>query len=314
MTKVIYSDYYLPDNFIHVSEFLKISKFKQAHDDYFAECFISQSKLENIAIEKEKNEIEIFSVLMEKCFSNGPVAPEDITHIIYTNPENWEIDGVYIPYYLQRKFDLFNASIVGMIQECVTTLQAIQTANSIIASGNGNKILILPLCYGWKDEDRYTGATVVGDGAGLLVVGPEGESGTVKTGLSVSDGTYSYNKYRKIPSRISGLEIAKGGANFIVRFLKINNLTLDDIKLIIPQNINYSEYHMYTQLLGVDVSKFFLENISTGGHLAEVDSIRNYSDVMGKNMLREGDLVLLYGSGTIGKGMDSVYNTVLVQI
>lgn len=314
MADIIYSDYYLPKNTIHVSEFLKCSKFKQAQDEDFCECFISQSRLEKIGVETDMQPVEIFDGLLEQFFTTSELGPEDITHFIYTSPDHWTQGEIYIPYYLAAHFGMVNASISGMVQECVTTLQAMQTAAVMVDSGMAKNVLILSICYGWNMGDRYTGSTVVGDGAGILVVGKQGGVGQISGGSSVSDGRFSLYKYKKLPPKISGLEIARKGAEFILGLLKTNGLTLDDIRTIVPQNINYSEYHMYSQYLGIDMQRIYLENISNGGHLAEVDSIRNLTDIRRASAVSPGDKLLLYGSGTIGAGMDAVYNGVLLTL
>ena len=314
MAGIIYSDYYLPQQELPTNEVLKNSRYNEAKDDEFCECFISQSKIENIVIEKEKDEVQMFSNLIKIFFENSGITPDDISYIIYTSPNNWERNGIYVPYYLQTVFHLKNATVIGMVQECVTTLQAIQLANSLVDSKTGKNVLILSVCYGRKMEDRFTGNTVVGDGAGIIVIGNENVKCRILAGNSISDGKYSYLKYSKKQPTVNGLEIAKNGTNFLKKFIANNGYSFDDIDLLILLNINFSEYFIYTQYLNIDMDKIFQNNIKHGGHLTEVDIIRNYTDAVNGSIIKSGNKVLLYGSGTIGNGMDSLANTILLEV
>lgn len=314
MSGILYSDYYLPSNEIKIEDIIKNSKHKHARDEDFIECFVSQSRQQTICIENEKEQIQIFEELLAKMLEKGDIQAEEVTHILYTSPNDRTEAGVYIPYYLQEHFGFMKATIIGMVQECVTTLQAMRISDALVESGQANKVLILSICYGWNMEDRYTGNTVVGDGAGIMVVGKsENMLAKIINGTSLSQGTYSFYKYLKMPPKVSGMEIAKQGKEFINTFISNNQLTFDDIYLMILQNINYSEYHMYTQYLGIDMEKIFSQNISKGGHLAEVDSIRNFTDYIRANQTSVGHKLLMFGSGTIGDGMDAVYNAVLLE-
>ncbi len=314
MAGIIYSDYYLPDYYLPVWDFLKCSKFKHARDEDFCECFISQSKQELVCIEQEKDEIQMLNVIMKRFFENCNIPRDEITQIIYTSLDNWKKEAVYIPYYIQENYGLSKASVTGVVQECVTTLQAFQYASAVVDSGMAKNVLIISVCYGRQMEERYTGTTVVGDGASIALVGKNNLNSEIIGSASLSDGRYSFYKYNNMVPKVSGMEIAKKGTEFIINLLKDNNLTLDDIALIIPQNINYSEYHMYSQNMGISIDKFFVKNISKGGHLAEVDSVRNYTDLIRETTEPVRDKVLLYGSGTIGDGMDAVYNGVILDI
>ncbi len=314
MAGIIYSDYYLPEHCLPVWDFLKCSKYKHARNEDFCECFISQSKQELICIELEKDEIQMLNVIMKRFFENCSVPRDQITQIIYTSLDNWNKNGVYIPYYIQENYGLSNASVTGVVQECVTTLQAFQYASALVDSGMEKNVLIISVCYGRQMEDRYTGTTVVGDGASIALIGKNNYISEISGSASLSDGRYSFYKYNNMTPKISGLDIAKKGADFILKLLHDNNLTLNDIDLIIPQNINYSEYHMYSQNMGISIDKFFDKNICKGGHLAEVDSVRNYTDLIKDNFPKPLEKVLLYGSGTIGDGMDAVFNGVILDI
>ena len=61
----------------------------------------------------------------------------------------------------------------------------------------------------------------------------------------------------------------------VVNLLERNNLKRNDIRKFIPQNVYYLFYRLYAKSFNVKLEKFFLDNIAAGGHLGDVDSIRN---------------------------------------
>jgi 3-oxoacyl-[acyl-carrier-protein] synthase-3 len=83
----------------------------------------------------------------------------------------------------------------------------------------------------------------------------------------------------------------------IQRTLKKAGLTLDDISLIIPHNINLSSWARILSILKCDERKFFGENIQRHGHVFGTDLVMNLSDAIAAGRLREGEYALLVTAG-----------------
>ncbi len=102
------------------------------------------------------------------------------------------------------------------------------------------------------------------------------------------------------------------------RVLEKKNVKITDLLKIIPQNINAFAYEkLYTSLLKIDKSLFFLKNIPNGGHLGDVDLIRNLTDYfveleLQEPSLDESETILLYGMGG-PEGKDKNYHAILLE-
>lgn len=314
MAGIVYSDYYMPESCRDAIEILKYSSRQEVKDEEFCDYFISQSRLKNICIEKELNEVEIFDRLIDKFFISKDIKPEEISHIIYiTFPGELIKKEICTPYLLQTKYNLSTATVMTMYQDCATVIQSIQIAEALIDSGNAKNIMILSICQEHKIENRFIGTTIVGDGAGIMVVGSRDFECEILKIKSVANGRFSYNLYNHINEEIWTMDLLKRGAGLILELLKESNIDISAVQSIIMQNLNHSGYYAYSKFLNVSLNKLYLQNIPNGGHLAAADTIRNYSDVLREDKVCKDGYFLLYAAGTVGAGMDFTINAALLR-
>jgi 3-oxoacyl-[acyl-carrier-protein] synthase-3 len=92
--------------------------------------------------------------------------------------------------------------------------------------------------------------------------------------------------------------IVNVGAELIKSLVKKNHLTLKDIALIIPQNISASGWNFYCQMLEFPKERVFLDNFDDGGHMGDVDIIRNITEIRKRELLKPRDFAVIYGIGT----------------
>jgi 3-oxoacyl-[acyl-carrier-protein] synthase-3 len=77
------------------------------------------------------------------------------------------------------------------------------------------------------------------------------------------------------------------------------SLTMDDIRLIIPHNINKPSWRKILAALRCSESKLFAENIGRCGHVCSADLMINLSDAIEAGRLQKGDYFMLF---TVGLG------------
>ena len=306
MAGIIYANYYVPEDKVPTSEFV---------EEKIASVFIKQYKLEYVYIEKKRDPVEIARTLVKKFFDTGGCKPGEISHIIYTASPNLKKDKVCIPYFLQSCFQMNSAAILLMKQECNSVLQAIQLASALVDSGKADKVMILGMSYGTDKKERFIRTTVIGDGAGLMVIGKEGYQARVKDFISVSDGRFSQDQYENREHKRDSLDIVRSGADLILGLLKRSNLEIKDIDIIVPQNINFLGFFAYARILGINPDRVFSKNISGGGHMVDIDTIRNYSDYaagIGPGSQHGNAPFILYGTSTID-AFNITYDVILMD-
>ncbi|MCR4441040.1 MAG: hypothetical protein QHH10_02810 [Peptococcaceae bacterium] len=317
MSGITHASYYLPEDTLEVAKILEQIEDPRISRDEVYNFFVNQNGLERVPIERKKDQVEMLSLLLDGYFAAGASKPEEIGYVIYTSSYNLLRGNVCIPYLLQAKYGLVNASLVLCQQQCISVLQAIELAGALIDSGKAENVLILSIVYGFAEKERFLGTSILGDGAGLMVVGKNGCQARLAGSASISDGGFSYHRYYEIPEKGDSFGLSgniKKGAEFTRLFLEKKKLGLEDVRLLIPLNINRHGYFMFSRLSGIRMNKLFLNNLSRG-HLADVDTIMNYADAIRGQSFNKGDKFLLYGSGTIGRvdNHDTIHNLVLLE-
>lgn len=294
-------------------EVLKQSKNANAQNDEYCQFFIKQNKLETISIEKEKNSIDILHILFERLLEKKSVDLEKIDYLFFCkNPYGLTEGEVHLPYYLIEKYKMSNATVINMFQECSTTMQAIEFADSLVKTKKARKVMVVTLCLSdGENYERFIETSILGDGAGILVFGDEAALYELEAYKSMACGRYSYQLCQN--ERYSPMETFQRVAACMKEFLQEQQLTEENLSYVVPQNLSYSNIHLLAKYMDFDIGKFFSRNLAQCGHLADVDTIRNLIDIFKDQTVGNDDKILIYSIGNIRPGMDFVFNVMLLK-
>lgn len=306
-----YTDLYIPEDYLTIREYVKMleDSFLQAigmSRDDLASVLENSIGIEKIYIEDRKNEAKLFGEMLEEYFAGDRVSPEEIDYIIYTRGNSlaagnpWSMtdtECINVPYFLQKEFKMSNAQVFNVEQVCTGTMVAMRIAISLIGEGAARRILVLSGNFFQRPENRLMGGLgLVSDGLGIMEIS-RGDSGLALIDFaSVTDGSITMVKdFRKgtIPA-----DIVNTGSDLIKSLVRDNGLTIKDISLIIPQNISGSGWNFYCQVLDFPRERVFLETFSDGGHMGDVDIIRNLTGVLKKKLVPKNGYAIIYGLGT----------------
>lgn len=308
MSKIIYSDYYMPSNTVSVKDILLnsesfLSENSSIDINEAANKYIKDTKLSEITVEKDGNIIDIFSTMISKMFEKINIEPDKIKNIFYTSYKHYDYNNyVSIPYYLQEKYKLYNAAILVLNQHCASTLQAMRIAASLNKSEKGAYSLIISPCFLEGNEDRYMGVTVIGDGASIMLIGDDeySEGFEIIDTFSISDGYASWYCYDKLFNKSE-----KNKYND----MKIRLITFESLRKVIGKSVekygawfNDSKF-IIGQSISEKIVKGYLKNVEKvyqnyyGGHIEDVDTTRNLKDVMDSVKFKKGDKISLVALG-----------------
>jgi 3-oxoacyl-[acyl-carrier-protein] synthase-3 len=310
MVSITYTDVSFPYNSISVDEFVNQLNLDYLGKDISRNDILSSLKdgmgVNKVYFGDRNEEVEIFSHLLEKYFSSTAAFPEDISYIIYTRGNSiavgdpWSLTEntcINVPYFLLEKYQLINAQIFNVEQECSSSLIALKIAKSLISDNYNKRILLLSRNYFENPDKRIMGGTiVVSDGVGILEVSDSLKGLEIIDFYSVSKGNISMVK--DLASSKNIVDVFTTGSKLIHELLSRNNLTINNISCIIPQNLSRFSWNLYCKILPFPINRVFLDNISDGGHMGDVDIIRNISSVIEKGILNKNDYALVYGLGT----------------
>ncbi len=316
MAKILYSDYYLPSKKIQAERILRTATNFEIPTDCidknkYIDKFLKESRIEKITIEDNVDLIAIFSQLVAKLFDDKKIQPEQIKYLFYTSPRLSVVNkGISVPYYIIEKFKLTQASTMIISQSCCSTLRAIDIAKTYNDNDDSCYSLILSPSFYDDYEMRVTKINISGDGAGILLVGFDNDTDgfSIIGSTSSSDGSLSYSNYHNNDYSRTNLKKMTSDVKCFKSIFNKNNIELNDIKIIIPQSVNYSYLFAISRFVKVPIKKFFTNNISDGGHLGSVDLIRNFKDVTDLYTFSEGDYMatINWGNDDFGESFGSM--------
>ena len=308
MAGILYSDYHLPGHFVSAAEILRSSTTK---DEASIQDFIRSSGLNQIAIETALDEIEIYKNLIKRMIDNGYGEHlAKTSHIIYINAYKNNEARISLPHLLQKMFSLEQAAIITLDMNCGATIQAFDLADAMVKAGRGRTVMILSTILGCPD--RFFEQTIIGDGAGIALYGEDDTACAFMDFYSVSEGRFSYNLYSNAEFEFNKFDIFWRGCQVIRHLLDKHGLQFEQIKMILPLSINYYNYTLIAEQLKIPSSKFFLDNIPRGGHLGDVDTIRNFTDFYRQGSYGDGDYILMYALGFYN--FDITYHSALCKL
>jgi 3-oxoacyl-[acyl-carrier-protein] synthase-3 len=228
---------------------------------------------------------------------------------------------------LQAKLGLAGIGALDVRNQCTGFIYALSVADQYIKTGMYKRILVVGaevqssnLNFSTEGRDM---AVLFGDGAGAVIVGPNEEDndrGILSTHL-FADGRFLKDLWMEKPSpkdnpvfsnkmieekryfpRMDGRSVFKNATVRMPEAVKIalkhNNLTIDDVDLIIPHQANYRITELVARSLGVSMDKV-MSNIDKYGNTTAASIPIALDEAIKSGRLKKNDIVVLtaFGSG-----------------
>lgn len=222
--------------------------------------------------------------------------------------------------YVQEILGAQNAAAFDMAAACTGFLYGLSLGDSLIASGKAKYVLvigceILSRIVDWTD--RAT-CVLFGDGAGAVVLGPsDGHRGIVDTFMK-SDGRLTHllcmpgggTKFppdvalaeRMLFLRMEGREVFKHAVTAMgdaaEHILARNDLTGDDIDLLIPHQANVRIINATAKRVGMPLEKVYV-NVQNYGNTSAASIPIALDEALGNGRIKSGDrcLMVAFGGG-----------------
>lgn len=223
--------------------------------------------------------------------------------------------------YVQHKLGAKKAAAFDVEAACSGFLYAMEIGQQFITSGTYNTVLIigaekLSTIIDW--EDRST-CVLFGDGAGAAILRSRGEEHGILTTCMGADGSQAdillmpgggakYPASKESVSgrmhhlKMSGKEVFKYAVTAMQTAaedaLTKCNLTIGDIKCIIPHQANRRILESLADRLGVPIDTFYI-NLHRYGNISAASVAIALDEAAREGRFKQGDLILLvvFGSG-----------------
>ena len=306
-----YLDFYMSQNTISAIDVLKKSNNEKIKNDDYCKFFIDTNRFGEISIENNLSEIEVLMRIFSKLVDSIDLSSVDF-FFFCKNPYGQTQGNINIPFLLHKKFAM-SATIVNIFQECSTTIQAMEFAMGLISNGTARKVLIVSLSHiGNYNEQRYIETSILGDGIGVMLLGNGKPCYKVLDFASAADGQYSLSIYEGKENHDPILAL-KNCAIVVSELSKKAGKSMEEIAMMIPQNVSYTNIHLVSKYLKLPLNRFYCGNLSCGGHMADVDTIRNLYSTYTQDTLKPSEYLICYAIGNMRPGFDTISNAVLLQ-
>lgn len=292
-----YLDYYIPDTVIEIDEILKDTKL-----DYGAkENFKSETKISNIASfdGNEGSVLKAYINMVDNMFVKTNVDSKSIAFLVCGSELLLNNPNYSIAHYLKHKFKMENAVILPLLQPCASSVFAMGLLGKLLKN-NQYAIVLSGVNLSNKHRSRFLDFTVIGDGLSLVLV-----SGS--PGICEVDSWYTHSfsdsSIRKVEEKLETRillnfrkDMISNGTKFIINSMASKGITFDEIEKFISGNVRNDVFErLYSLTLGISSNLFFLDNIPFGGHMNDVDIVRNLKDYLKNRVdVNQQKYIILY--------------------
>jgi len=304
MARITYLDYYVPPTERSVAEILA-----EASRDRFGwdaptlrrtvDQVSSSSGCRSVFCAEDADVIAVLEGLLDRFFARTAIRPAQVVGLFFGNVHTFQVGGVDVPYHLQRRYGLTRAPVISVNQQCAGALYSLALSGGLFSSAEADEyVLVLTTCFIGTAADRFLGDCLAGDAAGILVIGNRAPGCRI--------GPYLL---RALPGSgaegpgpgSGGVELVRTIGQMINAIVARHGTTTPAVARYVLQNMNV---HVFRRLLArqlhVDVSAVFADNDARGGHLGDVDVIRNLKDLLDQDGLAPGSDVVLFAVGAFG--------------
>ncbi|MDD3146273.1 MAG: ketoacyl-ACP synthase III [Candidatus Riflebacteria bacterium] len=254
----------------------------------------------------------------KQAIENAGLKPEDIDLIIFaTFSPDYQVPSTACM--LQDRLGCTRAAAFDLQAACTGFVYASSVASQFIATGVYNNILVVggDVTTRILDFTDRNSCVLFGDGVGATVFSPgsadEGAfdvilgaigSGAeyimIPNGGSASRPTLETIQNREHYLKINGKEVFKFSTkivgDMIEDLLQRNNLTLDDVALIIPHQANIRILESAAKRFNCPLDKFYF-NIQRYGNTVAASIPIAMHEALQEGRIKQGDIILIVGFG-----------------
>lgn len=260
----------------------------------------------------------------EKALKLANVTPEDIDLVIFaTLTSDYYFPGSSVQ--VQEQMGMGTIGAFDIRVACSAFIYGLSIGDQFIKTGQYDNVLVIggevqstALQYDTEHRDI---SVIFGDGAGAAVLQPSQNSSAILSTHLHSEGKHLKMLWCEGPSSIENprmshkmidegrhLPIMNGREVFrhaITRFPEVinealdhNNLSIDDVKLIIPHQANHRISEAVAKRMGVGMDKVF-SNIHKYGNTTAASIPIAMSEALAEGKFSEGDIIILaaFGAG-----------------
>jgi 3-oxoacyl-[acyl-carrier-protein] synthase III len=159
-----------------------------------------------------------------------------------------------------------------------------------------------------REAELFADTTIFGEGAAACLVSASGARDRLLSYATNVRGEFDS------PTGANDAKLQREYRPSLVevihRALDEAGATLDDIRVVLPHNVNLVTWQRMCLLLGIPTDRVLLENIPVNGHIYSADVFVNYVTACERGLLRPGDQYL---AAVVGAGGGATFAAMVFQ-
>jgi 3-oxoacyl-[acyl-carrier-protein] synthase-3 len=197
---------------------------------------------------------------------------------------------------LQASLGVPNASVLGIAQLACNTFQgALRVARAlIVAEPSVNHVLCVAADRFPASARREIVYNLMSDGACAAVVSRGQLANRILATQQITRGAYWDSCVSHDQLIAAYFPLARRA---IYEAVEAAGLTINEIDLLIPHNLNIKSWEILAQVLGMPIERIYTANIARIGHVVAADNVINYLDAIGAGRIVHGSKVALFVMG-----------------
>jgi len=256
--------------------------------------------LNRIPIAKDEDIVGLMTKSITKVLSDSD--QKNVKFLIHTHTARVLICfNESAAYLAARKLKLNNAQVFGVtLNNCASTLVTLILAENLLKNyDKKSQAIIITADKTFTPILKHIpGTSVTAEASAAIMVGRSGTNNKLIAVKQNIYGAYSAGVWQSVTNDLMFEALyAKLVADTIHVLLADTGLTLNQIKLILPHNINLVSWKKVAKLLKISLEKIYLQNIKTTAHCFGADNFINYLSAKEEGLLLPGDLYLMVAVG-----------------
>lgn len=293
--------YFLPQEYCNVMDIYQQLGITKAQANIYSKIY----GLQRIPICTNLSILQLLEKTVKQLLNKLTASDKaHIKYLIYAHTAQiLEPYGQFLLDHLKYKFGLLNTLAFGIsMNKCVSTLAGFELAEILLqASDLHDSALILTGDIAFTPALRLVPNTsIVGDASAAALVSRIGNKNKLLTVVSRTYGRYSKGVWL---DQKETTEFENGYLQWIVQIIQIAvkkaGISLEQLSLILPHNINIPSWEKVAKLLNIPLDKIYLKNVKYTAHCFGSDVLINYISADNDGLLKSGDYFLM---ATVGLG------------
>lgn len=262
----------------------------------FSSCWIADRHASDLARE-----------VIERLLHSASIRPEDVDVIINASAfagsnlcaaasrgNNLDL-FLYSTPRLQYELGMKNAQVYGISElGCISLISAVSLAKTLIDQHGYENVICVNADTLPADNNREVLYSVISDSACAVLVQKGAPQNRILAYHQLTKGFYwnCHDKYNELLA-----SYYPTGKRLIHQLLSEQDISIDDIDLLIPPNVSKTSWEVFSQVIPISMNKIYTDNIDNIGHSVASDNFINLADALCKGHVRPGDKLLLFGFG-----------------